>query len=171
MDNTPGLAESDAGRTLQHAGEIVIRYGLVVVLLWIGALKFTAYEAEGIKPLVTNSPLMSWAYHALGLRMLANLLGIVEIGLGLMIASRSISARVSALGSLGAVGMFLITLTFLLSTPGVWQPDYGFPFLSPKPGQFLAKDVLLLGAALWSAGEALRVAARAGAGRTRAVPL
>jgi len=27
------------------------------------------------------------------------------------------------------------------------------------PGQFLAKDVLLLGAAVWTAGEALRAAA------------
>jgi uncharacterized membrane protein YkgB len=28
---------------------------LVLVLLWIGGMKFTAYEAEGIRPLVANS--------------------------------------------------------------------------------------------------------------------
>ncbi len=54
--------------------------------------------------------------------------------------------------------MFLITLSFLLTTPGVWQPGYGFPALSPSPGQFLAKDLVLLGAAIWTAGEALRAA-------------
>ncbi len=54
--------------------------------------------------------------------------------------------------------MSLITLSFLLTTPGVWQPDYGFPSLSPNPGRFLAKDLLLLGAAIYTAGEALKAA-------------
>ncbi len=54
--------------------------------------------------------------------------------------------------------MFLITMTFVLSTPGVWQPGYGFPFPSPFPGQFLAKDLLFLGASIWTAGEALGAA-------------
>ncbi|MBA2585461.1 MAG: DUF417 family protein [Chthoniobacterales bacterium] len=64
------------------------------------------------------------------------------------------------MGSIGAIIMGFITLNFLLTTPGVWQPNYGFPFLSAVPGQFLAKDLLLLGAALWTAGEALRAANR-----------
>ena len=33
---------------LRAIGTHVTRYGLVVVLLWIGGMKFTAYEAEGI---------------------------------------------------------------------------------------------------------------------------
>ena len=33
---------------LQTIGTHVARYGLVIVLLWIGGMKFTAYEAEGI---------------------------------------------------------------------------------------------------------------------------
>lgn len=67
-------------------------------------------------------------------------------------------ASLSAIGSLGAIVMFLITLTLLLTTPGVWQPGYGFPAVSAMPGQFLAKDLVLLGAAMWTAGEALRAA-------------
>jgi len=67
---------------------------------------------------------------------------------------------VSAIGSLGVIVMSLITLTFVFTTPGVWQPGYGFPFPSPMPGQFLAKDILLLGAAIWTAGEAWRAARR-----------
>ena len=51
-----------AGRTLEGVGAGILRYGLVIVLLWIGALKFTAYEADGIQPFVANSPLMSWGY-------------------------------------------------------------------------------------------------------------
>jgi len=48
----------------------------------------------------------------------------------------------------------------LLSTPTAWQAGYGFPFPSPMPGQFLTKDIILLGAAIWTAGEALRAARR-----------
>ncbi len=152
------LEGTGAGWTLVRIGGAVLRYGLVAVLLWVGALKFTAYEAEGIQPLVSNSPLLAWSYQVLSVEGFARVLGIVEIALGLMIATRPVWPQVSALGSLGAVGMFLITLTFVFTTPGVWQPGYGFPFPSPMPGQFLAKDIVLLGAALWSAGEALRAA-------------
>ena len=152
---TSALESPGRGRRLQAAGGSMLRYGLVVILLWVGALKFTDYEAMGIQPLVENSPLMSWAFHALGLRTLAALIGITEITLGLMIASRPFAPRLSATGSMGAIVMFLITLSFVLTTPGVWQTGYGFPFPSPMPGQFLAKDVILLAAATWTAGEAL----------------
>ncbi len=148
------------GRTLENLGAIMIRYGLVAVLLWVGLLKFTAYEAEGIQGLVANSPLFSWAYGVMSVRTFAAVLGVIEIVLGVLIALRYAAPKLSALGSFGAIIMFLLTLSFLLSTPGIWQPNYGFPFLSPMPGQFLAKDLLSLGAAVWSAGEAQRAAAR-----------
>ncbi len=146
------------GYTLENIGANVIRYGLVIVLLWVGALKFTAYEAEGIQGLIANSPLMSWMLGIMSVRGVSMLIGTVEIVLGLMIATRSFAPQISAIGSLGAIVMFLITLSFTLTTPGVWQPGYGFPFPSPMPGQFLAKDLLFLGASIWTAGEALRAA-------------
>ncbi len=148
------------GHTLENIGAKLIRYGLVAVLLWVGLLKFTAYEAEGIQGLVANSPLMSWAYSVMSVRSFAALLGVIEITLGILIALRPVAPKLSAFGSIGAIIIFLTTLTFLLSTPGVWQPGYGFPFLSPMPGQFIAKDLLALGAAIWTAGEALRAANR-----------
>lgn len=148
------------GETLENLGGAVIRYGLVAVLLWIGLLKFTAYEAEGIQPLVANSPLFSWAYKVMSVQAFAMVLGVIEIALGILIALRAVAPKLSGFGSIAAAIMFLLTLTFALTTPGVWQPGYGFPFPSPFPGQFLAKDLVLLGAALWSAGEALRAAGR-----------
>lgn len=141
---------------LDTVGRHSIRYGLVVVLLWIGGMKFTAYEAEGISAFVANSPLMSWAYQLFSKEQFSALLGIVELLTAVLIAGRPFSARLSAVGSGLAVGMFLTTLTFLFSTPGVIEPSLGFPALSAVPGQFLIKDVVLLGAALWTAGEALR---------------
>ena len=117
-------------------------------------MKFTAYEAEGIRPLVANSPLMGWVYNLMSVTAFSSLLGVVEIAIGVLIALRPVWPAGSALGSALAVGMFLTTLSFLVTTPG-WEPSLGgFPAVSAMPGQFVLKDVVLLGAALWTAGEA-----------------
>jgi uncharacterized membrane protein YkgB len=137
-------------------GRQTVRYGLVLVLLWIGGMKFTAYEAEGISGFVSNSPVMFWAYQLFSKGQFSAILGAVEMLTAALIAARPFSARLSAVGSILAVGMFLTTLSFLFSTPGVFEPSLGFPALSAVPGQFLIKDVVLLGAALWTLGEALR---------------
>jgi uncharacterized membrane protein YkgB len=138
------------------AGVHLMRYGLVLVVAWIGAMKFTAYEANGIQPLVANSPFMGWVYDVLSVQVFSNVLGCVEIAIALSIALRPLSAAVAVVGSGAAVGMFLTTLSFLVSTPG-WEPSLGgFPALAVVPGQFLLIDVVLLGAALWSLGEALQ---------------
>ena len=44
--------------TITALGHRVIRYGLAVVIGWIGMMKFTGYEATGIQPLVAHSPFM-----------------------------------------------------------------------------------------------------------------
>jgi uncharacterized membrane protein YkgB len=61
-DDMVQTATVDSYAALQRVGHGIIRYGLVLVLAWIGAMKFTAYEAHGIQPLVANSPLMGWLY-------------------------------------------------------------------------------------------------------------
>ena len=147
------------GGFLAALGMFIARYGLVLVMVWIGGMKFTQVEAEGIKPLVANSPFMRWGHKVMGVTGYAKLIGVIEIGIALLIASRPVLPLVSAVGSLLAVVMFLITLSFLFTTPG-WEEDLGFPALSVSPGQFLLKDIVLLGVALWTAGEALGAAAR-----------
>ena len=150
----------EMAHSIEVIGQGIIRYGLAAVILWIGAMKFTAYEAVGIQPLVAHSPLMAWTYDFLSVRGVSNLLGVVEVLIGVLIASRPLSAWVCAAGSALAIGMFLTTLSFLFSTPG-WEPSLGgFPALSEPPGQFLLKDVVLLGAAVWSLGDALRAVPR-----------
>jgi reactive chlorine resistance protein C len=141
---------------LQAVGGAVIRYGLAGVIGWIGLMKFTPVEAEAIRPLAVHSPLMARAATALGVRAFSNLVGVAEVTIAVLIALRPVAARASALGSALAVGMFATTLSFLLTTPGVWEASLGgFPAISVLPGQFLLKDVVLLGAALWSLGESL----------------
>ena len=140
---------------VQTLGTHVLRYGLALILVWIGAMKFTTYEAEAIQGLVANSPLMGWMYSVLSVGAVAALIGTSEIIIAVLISARPWSPRLSAIGSGLAVGMFLTTLSFLFSTPGVAEASAGgFPAVSVVPGQFLLKDIVLLGAALWLAGEA-----------------
>src|SRR5438094_278114 len=146
------------GDRLKSIGMHIARYGLAIVLLWIGGMMLTAYQAEGIRPLVANSPLMSWVYRVMSVGGFSSLLGVVEIAIGVLIALRPVWPRGSAVGSALASGMFLTTLGFLVTTPG-WEPSLGgFPALSALPGQSLLKDIVRLGASLFTAGESLGAA-------------
>ncbi len=155
------LGQMAVSSRVEAVGRELARYGLVVVVGWIGLMKFTAYETGGIRLYVTNSPLMSWVYASMSVRGFSAMLGVVEVGIAILIAARPFSPRATALGSALAVGMFLTTLSFLFTTPGVWEPSLGgFPALSGKPGQFLIKDLALLGISLWSFGEAWHASQR-----------
>src|ERR1700756_5524306 len=83
---------------VEAVGRALARYGVVVVVAWIGLMKFTAYEAEGIRPFVANCPLMSWVYGPMSVRGFSAVLGAVEVAIALLIAARPLSARASALG-------------------------------------------------------------------------
>ncbi|MBA4066680.1 MAG: hypothetical protein C0501_23835 [Isosphaera sp.] len=152
------------GTRAEAVGAHALRYGLVLILVWIGGMKFTAYEAEGIRPFVENSPFFAWTYPVFGVRGMSSILGVTEIIVGLLVAARPWFPRASAVGGLLAIGMFLGTLSFIVTTPGTWVSDLGgFPAISVL-GQFLIKDVGLLAIAVWSFGEAAGAARRSAAG-------
>jgi reactive chlorine resistance protein C len=141
--------------SIEDLGKAIVRLGLIVVLAWIGGMKFTAYEAMGIQPLVAHSPFISWMYDFLSIRSFSAMLGCIEIVTAALISLRYVSAKASAVGSLLAIGLFATTLSMLFTTPG-WEPTLGFPSLSAMPGQFLLKDIVLFGASVWSLGESLK---------------
>jgi reactive chlorine resistance protein C len=140
---------------IEDIGKAIVRWGLVVVLAWIGGMKFTAYEAMGIQPLVAHSPLVGWMYDFLSVRSFSAMLGCIEIVTAALISLRYVSAKASAVGSILAIGLFATTLSMLFTTPG-WEPTLGFPALSALPGQFLLKDIVLVGGSVWSLGESLK---------------
>jgi reactive chlorine resistance protein C len=144
---------------LERLGSQLLRYALAGILIYLGAFKFTSVEAHAIQPLLAHSPLFGWAYGWLSMQAVSNLIGVTEMVLGGLIAMRRPFPRLAALGSLGAIGVFMTTLSFLFTTPGVWAWVEMFPLPVPsEAGGFLLKDVFLLGAAAWSAGEAWRAA-------------
>ncbi len=158
-------------------GVTLTRFGLIVVLVWIGTLKVARYEADGIVPFVANSPLMSffYAHPAPEYRQHMNRegdpapanrvwhesnntypfalgLGSVIVVYGLMLSVHRWLPQVAAVGGFLAFIMSLVTLSFLITTPEVWVPDlggpeHGFPLLTGA-GRLVIKDAIMMGAAL-----------------------
>jgi uncharacterized membrane protein YkgB len=134
-------------------GQLVSRYGLVVVLAWIGFGKYVKMES---RVLIEHSPLMSWIYHFLSVGAVAAALGSMEIIAAVLIALRPWWPTMSAAGSALAIILFIGTLSFLFTTPGVIATHAGpIPVLSGMPGQFLLKDLVLIGVSIWTLGDAL----------------
>jgi len=149
---------ADRGAALESIGMSVLRYALVLIFVLFGALKFTAAEAAAIKPLVSNSPLMSWLYAFFTDEGVSRIIGTSELVTAVLLAARPISARAAAIGSALAVATFVTTISFLFSTPGALSA------MHPAHG-FLLKDVVLLGAAVALGTEALRAVPREAAAR------
>jgi len=143
---------TDRTAQLQTVGTNVLRYSLVAIFLLFGALKFTPADAAAIKPLVSNSPPMSWLYAFLSDQGVSNLIGTSELVTAALLAVRPLSPKLGAIGGALAVGTFVATLSFLFSTPGALSP------MHPANG-FLLKDVVLLGAAVALGTEALHAVA------------
>nr|WP_298686164.1 DUF417 family protein [uncultured Dongia sp.] len=139
---------------------------LAVIYFWFGGMKFTAYEAQGLVPLVENSPILSWMYDIFSVRGFSTFLGFVELTIGLLIAGRIFSPTFSAIGGFLSAGLFTTTLSFMVSTPGVIEPSLGFPAISVAPGQFLLKDVGLLAASVFILGHSLSAMGRRRAARS-----
>lgn len=140
---------------LERTGTFVLRYSLVLILGWIGLFKFTPTEATGIQPLFAHSPLFAWVYNLLSVRAVSDLVGSVEILVAGLLALRPVAPRLSYVGSLGAVVIFLTTVSFLFTTPGAFAVVDGL-WVPGSTGAFLIKDLTLLGAALYTAAEARR---------------
>jgi uncharacterized membrane protein YkgB len=152
-----------AERLLTHA-EPISRIGLYVSLAiiyaWFGGMKFTEYEANGLVPLVENSPLLSWFYALFSVRGFASFLGFLELSIGLLITLRLVSPIFSTAGGLLSAGLFVTTVSFMISTPGVVVPELGVPAITVAPGQFLLKDVGLFAASFWVFVDSLKAVVR-----------
>lgn len=140
------IAERSVGSLSMLA---LLRWALVVVFLWFGGMKFTAYEAHGIAPFIANSPIMSWLHTLFGIQGASYVIGVIELSTAAALILGAFLPIFSALGAAMSSATYLITLTFFLSTPGVAEPTAGgFPAISAAPGQFLLKDLVLLAASL-----------------------
>ena len=145
---------------LDVLGGHALRWSLVFVFLWFGGMKFTAYEAAGIAPFTSNSPLFAWLHDGLGERGSSYAIGVLELATCAALAVGAVRPAVSVLGALMSMATYALTLTFLLTTPGVAEQSAGgFPAISAAPGQFLLKDSVLLAASFMLLVRSLRAIA------------
>ena len=145
----PATAAVAAEHPVARAGRQLVRYTLAVVIAWIGALKFTTYEATAIQPLISHSPVFSWLYSIFSVRAFAAVLGTLEIIAAVLIAIRPLAPRISVIGSARGVLLFLSTLSFLFTNarsdrgrrfPGAVGAARPVPAQGPRAGKRLAMD-------------------------------
>ena len=155
LKNRPDEAASrGVADAIYRAGRGLALVGVVLPLLLIGGLKFTQFEVEALKPAIGGTPWLAWMYSVFGEAGASYLLGVVELATALLLIAAPWSPRAGVVG--GALGAltFLVTTSLLFALP-VWEPSLGgFPALGAG-GQFLIKDVALLGIALVVLGESM----------------
>jgi uncharacterized membrane protein YkgB len=145
----------------------VLRYGLVLVVAWIGMMKFTSYEANGIQPLVAHSPLMSWMYSFLSVQQLSDILGNCRNLDFHLDRVATLVCKGLSLGSAATAIMFLTTLTFLFSPPDGSQVLVAFPRSRPQLANSRGGTSLYLGR-LFGYSERLGRLRRSGPGLRKA---
>lgn len=135
-------------RVVERASAVVLRYGLVLFLVGGGLTKFTPTEAVAIQPWIAHSPFLGWMYATTSVQGASITIGVIELILGALLGVRHWWPRLSAFGSLAACIQFVITFSFLFTTPELSTDTQGF----------LMKDLILFGAAAWTAADSLRAA-------------
>lgn len=123
---------------------IILSVSLAVIFMWFGGIKYTGGGASALEGLVNNSPILSWVYGPFSVKTFGALLGSLEIIIGILLLFGIKNLKLRAIGALAAILTFVITLSFLLTTPGVVPEGASFPVLSGNPGEFLLKDIVLL---------------------------
>jgi uncharacterized membrane protein YkgB len=130
---------------------LIMSIGMIVMLLWAGSYKMTAPGAEGIVPLVSNSPLVSWHFKVFGPYIGSDLIGVTEIIAALLFITGYFKPKAGILGGLIASVMFFTTSTMIITTPGtiISVPGIqGMRYMSFL-GLFLFKDVISLGVSFY----------------------
>ncbi|WP_446744478.1 DUF417 family protein [Silvibacterium acidisoli] len=134
--------------TLQNLPFWVLSIGMIVMLLWAGAFKMTKPGAEGIIPLVSNSPLIWWQFKLLGPYLGSDMIGATEWTAALLFIIGYARPKAGLIGALITTMMFFITSTMLLSTPDATIAWRGFRYMN-NLGLFLFKDVISFGVSLY----------------------
>lgn len=140
-------------KLLKAVGQFILRYGLGMVIVWLGFLKFKNFEAEYTYELI-SSGYLSWILQYITSYTLNHIVAYLQIIVGLFVMLKPISKELSFWGGIGASVIFLVSISLLFTSQVVWLKGYGFPELS-KVGQTLLKDFILFGAAAWCVGDSI----------------
>jgi len=137
--------------TIHNVPFLITSTGMIVMLLWAGSYKMTAPGAEGIIPLVSNSPLIRWHFQIFGPYLGSDMIGVTEISAALLLIAGYIRPKAGIIGALIASLMFFTTSTMVITTPGaiISVPGIAHMRYMSFLGLFLFKDVISLGVAFY----------------------
>jgi len=127
---------------------LVCSIGMIVMLLWAGKFKMTAPGAEGIVPLVSNSPLTSWQFKLFGPYILGDMIGGTEWIAAILLIIGYFKPKAGILSGMILVVMFFTTSTMLITTPDDTIVVHGIHYMN-NLGLFLFKDIISFGAAFY----------------------
>src|ERR1700679_4065000 len=139
------IAAFVAGRNIAF---LVCSIGMIVMLLWAGKFKMTAPGAEGIVPLVSNSPLTSWQFKHFGAYILGDMIGATEWTAAVLLIIGYFKLKAGIVGAIILVGMFFTTSSMLISTPDDTVVVNGIHYMN-NLGLFLFKDIISFGVAFY----------------------
>ena len=130
---------------------LVCSVGMIVMLLWAGSYKMTAPGAEGIVPLVSNSPLLSWHFKLFGPYVGSDLIGLTEFTAAILIIIGYFKPKAGIIGGLITTVMFFSTSSMIITTPGaiIAVPGISYMRYMSFLGLFLFKDVISLGVSFY----------------------
>jgi uncharacterized membrane protein YkgB len=127
---------------------LITSLGMIVMLLWAGSYKWTAPGAEGIAPLVSHSPLISWQFKLFGIYKGSDLIGATEIVAAICFIAGYLRPKIGIIGGFITTGMFFTTSSMIITTPGTIISVNGLHYMGFL-GLFLYKDVIALGASFY----------------------
>ncbi|WP_153394375.1 DUF417 family protein [Chryseobacterium vaccae] len=136
-----GTSQFNSQSVTYQTGYYISLFGASLILLWIGIFKFTPTEAAAIKPLVENHFLSFFVYDIMSVQAVSNTIGIIEIIIALLLIFSVKFALLRKYAGIGMTVTFLITLSYLFTTPGIWKTVDGVPVTD----FFILKDLVLLG--------------------------
>lgn len=116
-------------------------FPVILVLLWIGGMKFTLLEAKGIEGLVSSSPLMAWMYSFWDIQTTSNLIGVYDILALSLVILAIFQQKLLMPAVLMSGAVFAVTQTFFLSFSGALSSET----LLTTTGHFLIKDLWFIG--------------------------
>jgi uncharacterized membrane protein YkgB len=130
---------------------LITSIGMIAMLLWAGSYKMTAPGAEGIVPLVSNSPLIWWHFKLFGPYIGSDIIGLTEITAAILIITGYFRPKAGIIGGLITTLMFFITSTMVITTPGAVIAVQGIRYMRYMSflGLFLFKDVISLGVSFY----------------------
>ncbi len=126
----------------------VARASMVLIFLLFGYQKWFAYEAETLKPFISNGPLISWMHPVFGIQGTSWFLGVSEWLFATLLFWGFWNKKAGILGALGCGFAMIGTVTIIPFMPDGWDGAAGFPAMKGNVA-FLMKDFVLLAASLY----------------------